>query len=251
MMMMTDCTFRQNLNSLWRDDSGTALTEMAFITPVLLTLGVYGLETAMLAITHMKIGQAAIHIADDASRIGAASGLEEEKIYESDIVDLLLGSDLQAGGGIDLYEHGRVIISSQEVDPDDSSGNQQYIHWQRCMGKRKYDSQYGGEGTGKGDINFAGMGPPGEEVLAMDGDAVIFVEISYEYQPLMTDAFVGDREIVVSSSFTVRDDRDLSGIYSNGAGSSTQPATCDRYGRFRSGDPSKGVKGGWEWEWED
>jgi len=233
---------------LFTDKSGVALTEFAFACPVILTLGLVGLEMSNLAITHMKVSQAAMHIADDASRIGEVSTLKERKIYEYQIKDLLLGSDLQVGKAIDIYEFGRVIISSQEVDPDDPDEKQQYIHWQRCMGKYTYKSNFGDEGTGKGESNFAGMGPEGQEVLALPGDAVMFVEVFYEYQPIITDAFVGDPEISVFSSFTVRSPRDLSQIYQKDPANPVEAATCDRFDKFRTGSAKLAEEGGWDWD---
>ena len=64
-----------------------------------------------------------------------------------------------------------------------------------------------------GDIKSAGIGPTGHEVKAIMGDAVVFVEISYTYQPLVTDKFIQDRNIKAIASFNVRDSRDLTQIY--------------------------------------
>lgn len=166
--------------------SGVAMTEFALSAPFLFGIGLGGIETANLAITQMQISQTAIHIADNASRVGDISTLENRKIYESDINDVLLGSNIQAGRAIDLYGRGRVIISSLEVVPD--TEDQQYIHWQRCMGLKHRDSSFGVEGDGL-DGSLDGMGPPGEEVYALNGEAVIFVEISYDYKPLISKVF--------------------------------------------------------------
>jgi len=77
------------------------------------------------------------------------------------------------------------------------------------MGKSPIAAQYGKQG----DIVAVGMGPPGREVSAVSGDAVIFVEISYDYQPLISDTFIGKTTIRSISSFTVRASRDLSQVY--------------------------------------
>ena len=233
--------------TLLRDTRAAAMTELALAAPLVLTAGLGGLEAANLAVTHMKISQTAMQIADNASRIGDESTIENRPITETDILDLMLGADLQAGEKLDLYGFGRVIISSLETDPDDPSGTQQWIHWQRCMGQLEATSSYGLEGDGKGDPGFVGMGPPGEEVMAMPGDAVMFVEVIYEYQPIITDAWVGDRMIRTFSSFTVRDSRDLSEIYEENASSPVDPATCDKYERFRDDDNPRREGGGWNW----
>lgn len=203
--------------------SGVAMTEFALSLPLLLGVGLGGIETANLAITQMRVSQLAIHIADNASRIGDTSSLQARKIYESDINDIFVGANLQ-GEGLDLFEHGRVIVSSQEVT---DAGNQ-YIHWQRCKGKKTASSSYGEEGDGENG-GFAGMGPFGEEVIALDDDAVIFVEISYDYQPLVGDTFKLVDTLHAIASFNVRDSRDLSQIYQRDSSSPDPVARCDLY----------------------
>ena len=214
------------LSRLRRNVSGVAITEFALSAPFLLGFGLWGIETANLALTNMKVSQLAMHIADNASRIGDTSTLEDRKIYESDINDLLYGAFLQSGGGLDIYKHGRVIVSSLEVE--DGSGNQ-YIHWQRCKGERKHLSSYGEEGD---DLGTKGMGPAGHEVLAQEGDAVIFVEVNYLYQPLVSEMFVPNTAISATSAFTVRDDRDLSQIYQSDPSAPATISRCSIYDSF-------------------
>lgn len=207
---------------LVRDRSGVAITEFALALPFLLFAGLGGAELASYTHAHMKVSQVAMQIADNGSRIGDTSTLQDRKIYESDINDLIYGAHIQAGG-LDLYGHGRVIISSLEVDPD--TGNQ-YIHWQRCRGARKVDSSYGLAGD---NLGTTGMGPKGNEVKAEPGDAVIFVEIVYEYQPMIANTFMGKSLISTTTAFTVRDDRDLSQVYQRNSGSPDPVQRCDIY----------------------
>ena len=217
------------LQGLKRDRSGVALTEFALSLPLLLIAGLGGVETANLAVTTLRVNQVTMQIADNASRIGDTSSLEDRKIYESDINDLLLGSNIQAGQSIDLYNHGRVIVSSLQVVP--GTDDQQYIHWQRCKGTKNHASSYGAQGDGVA-TPLAGMGPPGEEVMAQRGEAVIFVELSYNYQPLVPGFFNDSRVISSTSAFTVRDSRDLTQIYQRDAGSPDAAASCAVYGGF-------------------
>ena len=217
------------LRALWRDSSGVALTEFALSLPLLMTAGLWGIETANLAVTTLRVNQVAIQIADNASRIGDTSSLEDRRIYESDINDLLLGSNIQAGESIDLYHHGRVIVSSLEVVP--GTADQQYIHWQRCKGTKAHPSSYGKQGDGISST-LPGMGPPGEEVMAQRGEAVIFVEVSYDYQPLVPGFFQTSRVISSTSAYTVRDSRDLTQIYQRDAGSPDPVSGCLTYTGF-------------------
>jgi hypothetical protein len=220
------------LRRLWcriaRSRSGLAMAEFALAAPLLLTAGLYGTEVAWLALTHLKISQTAMHLADNGSRIGDTTMLEYRRIYESDLNDVFYGSDLQAGPQIDLYNRGRVIVSSLEVVP--GTAKQQYIHWQRCMGVKNWTSSYGDEGDGLGGSAFDGMGPAGEEVTAYDeDDAVIFIEIAYDYEPLFGDVFIKDRLINVHAAFNVRDSRDLAQVYQRDTSNPDPVASCDKF----------------------
>lgn len=215
------------LRRLASSDAGLAATEFALVMPILLGLGLTGLELANRAIVQMQINQLAVHIADNASRIGEQSELENRRIYESDIQDLFYGAEIQAGANLDLYGRGRVILSSLEVVP--GTDDDQYIHWQRCMGEKNFQSSYGLEGDGI-DSAFPGMGPPGEEVIAFANEAVMFVEISYDYEPLIGNPFGAPTSIRSTASFTVRDSRDLSAIHQRDPSDPATVADCGTFG---------------------
>jgi Flp pilus assembly protein TadG len=204
---------------LRRDSSGLAMTEFALIIPFFLTVGFWGIELANYSYQTMRVGQIAAHIADNASRIGDYSRLQNRRIFESDIDDLLLGAKLQAGAQMDLYGKGRVIISSLEVN----AAGQQYIHWQRCLGAKVVTSSYGVQGQ----VRTNGMGPTGSEVYAFDKEAVMFVELQYDYQPLISSAFVGTPTLSSIASFTVRSSRDLTQVYNTNPPSPSM--TCNKF----------------------
>ena len=218
-------SLRKLLRRLRRDTSGLALVEFALAMPVVLTAGLWGVETANFAVVNMHVSQLATHLADNASRIGDTSTLENRKIYEADINDLLHGARVQ-GGRLDLFEHGRAIVSSLKVVPDTT--DKQFIQWQRCMGKMNWNSSYGEEGDGL-DGSMTGMGPEGRKVAAFDGEAVIFVELVYRYQPLISDLFIAESEIHSIASFTVRDSRDLTQIYQRDPSAPDPIARCDNF----------------------
>lgn len=214
----------RNLIRRLRDTSGVAMTEFALGAPFLLMAGLWGAESANYALVNMKMSQLAIQLADNASRIGDTSTLQNRKIYEADINDVIYGAQLQAGG-LDIYGQGRVIISSLQVE--DGTENQ-YIKWQRCRGVMEAGSSYGDEGDGL-DGSMTGMGPAGTEVMAQPGDAVIFVELIYNYRPMVSARFVGNREIRAIASFTVRDKRDITQIYQRDPDSPDQVQTCNTF----------------------
>jgi hypothetical protein len=190
--------------AILRNRSGVAMTEFALGAPVLMLAGLYGVEQANFVLVNMKVNQLATHLADNASRIGDTSQLKNRKIYESDINDVIVGAQIQAGKSINVYQYGRVFISSLEVDP----AGKQYIHWQRCRGAKAVVSGYGKQGD-----TVAGMGPASNQITAEVGDAVIFVEVRYTYQPLIAGSIVPNREIKAIAAFNVRDSRDLTQIY--------------------------------------
>ncbi|PEQ11247.1 hypothetical protein B2G71_18355 [Novosphingobium sp. PC22D] len=212
------------LRALRRDTGGLAMLETALVIPFFLLAGLWGVELANYTVVTMRINQLAIHISDNASRIGESSVLENKKIFESDINDLLLGSSIQAGRRLPIYDRGRVIVSSLEAVPGTTTG-EQYIHWQRCMGTKHQGSRYGRVG----DVLPVGMGPSGQEVFADEGDAVIFVEIAYDYDPLVSNQFIGEDTIHAIASFTVRANRDLSRIYQRDPRRPDTVARCSRY----------------------
>lgn len=219
---------RRRLPLLACDTRGVVMVEFAFLAPIILMLGLVGIEMANLATTHLRISQAAMHLADNAARAGTRGLLSVEEIYESDINDLFVGVNVQAGRQIGLFEHGRVILSSLERNADGG----QTIKWQRCMGTKQVQSAYGPEGTGATGTAFAGMGQSGQELQAETNEAVMFVEVIYDYQPILANSLVSSLiqspEIKATAAFTVRTDRDLSGIHQ---GSTPAPvATCDKFG---------------------
>ena len=214
-----DRNVRRLLRRLRRDRSGLAMTEFALIIPFFLAAGLGGVELANYSYETMLVSEVTAHIADNASRIGDYSKLQNRKIYESDIDDLLVGANLQAGSQIDLFNGGRVIISSLEVN----SAGKQYIHWQRCMGTKRATSSYGVQG----DVRTVGMGAAGNEVFAFDKEAVMFVEVQYDYKPLISASLVGAPTISSVASFTVRASRDLTQIYQTSPASPVM--SCDKF----------------------
>ena len=216
--------------------SGLAAVEFALSLPLLLTAGLYGTETANMALTYMKVNKVAMHIADNAARIGDTSTITNRAIFEADVNDLLVGANTQAGVGLEFYERGRAIVSSLEVyNPTLSCGGSNcpgaqttgvnFIHWQRCMGKKRYNSTYGNQYEEKA----SGMGPTGLEVMADAGSAVIFVEVAYDYRPLISSRFLGAPTITAISSFTQRDNIDLSGLKKRKRRAGENEAFCNKY----------------------
>lgn len=212
----------KRLSKLQRDNSGLALIEFAASLPFILTISLTGAELTNYATTKMRVSQVALHLADHSSRMGSGTALAVTQINESDINDALTGAGLQ-GGTLDLYKHGRVIVSSVqgETAPTNPSGKYQ-IAWQRCRGVKVYNSSYGKAG----DTNLSGVGPVGRQVTAPENGAVMFIEVAYDYQPLFTASVVPTVQIVQIAAMTVRDTRDLTKVYNNNG---APASTCNIY----------------------
>ena len=197
---------RKLLGRLRDAQDGVAMVEFAYSLVVVVPLFLGGVELSNYVTTRMRVSQLALHVADNASRIGIDSLLAAPRISESQINDLMIGANLQSGG-LDLATKGRVILSSVErmASPDD---DQFMIRWQRCYGTMEWESTYGDAG----DDELTGVGPVGEQITAPVGTGVMFVEIAYEYEPLfLSSDIVSDTTIRETAAMVVRDDRDYVG----------------------------------------
>jgi Flp pilus assembly protein TadG len=207
----------QTLAKLRANESGLALIEFAYSLPFLVLLSMSGLEIAHLAIAHMKVSQLAMLVADNASRVRAS-------IDESDINEIFTGAEL-AAAGLNFKSNGKIILSDLEPNGLASPNTGQYIRWQRCYGTGSFTSSYGVTNDGKTNASLPGMGPTGNQISSMSGTAVMFVEVAYKYQPLISNDIFGARTIRYTSAFNVRERTDQT-IKNAGNLPSSQTASC-------------------------
>lgn len=198
-----------------RNARAAVIIEMAFAIPFLVLVGFGGLEIANLTLVNTQISQIGLSVADNAARIAAGSNLALPQVREADINEIFAGIEKQAPK-LKFQDNGRIILSSLQRNDDGG----QTIKWQRCYGKLVVASAYGVEGRGATGTGFAGMGPAGKEVTAAGGTAVMFVEITYNYQPLLYGKWLGPRTIKSTAAFNIRETRDLTQVYSPGTKSS-------------------------------
>lgn len=205
------------------DTAAAALLEFAFALPILLTMSLTGAELCNYIITRMRVSQLALHIADNASRIGSGGQLQIKTISEADIRDLFEGVQYQSGE-LGLKANGRVILSSLEPMADPNPSPKKFkIRWQRCYGSQTYTPKYGVAGN----INLAGMGKPNRLVTTPDKSQTMFVELFFKYKPLVDVDLVPQINIVEQASMLVRDMRETTGTASGVYPSpGTTPATC-------------------------
>ena len=173
-----------------------ALVEFALSLPLVVALGVGGIELANSALTNVRVNQIALSVADNAGRVTS-------RIDEANIVEVFAGARV-TGEPINFQENGRIVLSSLEHNGLDDDDEGQVINWQRCWGELDdVEPSYGVEEDGREDGSLPGMGPAGRQISSLEGTAVMFVEVSYRYTPLIG-GFVTPRMIRYESAFIVR-----------------------------------------------
>ncbi|MEN2786575.1 TadE/TadG family type IV pilus assembly protein [Sphingomonas qilianensis] len=181
------------------DNRGLALVEFALAAPVLITLGLAGAEVTNMAVSVMRVNQISTAISDNVARV-------RDSIDEADVNEALLSAKT-IGASLNFTARGRVIVSSVEPNAaTDATG--QYIRWQRCTGTLNVPAsqpQYGAQGKGQNDATLPYMGPTGRRIVAGQGSALIFVEVTYRYQPLVTAELFGTPIIRSESVYNVRE----------------------------------------------
>lgn len=195
------------LRRLLLERRAVALIEFAYVLPIFILMALTGAELTNFVTTRMRISQVALQIADNAARMGNGSQLQAKTISEADINDLLTGAGLQAGE-LDLFTRGRVVLVSLEPAARPNTTATYKIGWRRCRGSKTYTPLYT---TGLASPNFPdGLGPAGRKVTAPDNGATMFVEVAYDYRPLIKTGLFGDNQIIEFASMMVRDRRDTS-----------------------------------------
>ncbi len=200
--------------------------EFALVLPLLTAVGMGGMELSQYAMTIHKVTVAANTLADNMSRVGARSALSATQLRERDVMDGFIGTKKE-NPSLNITS-GRIILSSLERN----AAGGQWIRWQRCIGTLNYPSTFGNAGDGATGNTFPGMGPTGSQIQTPPGvgQAVMFVEIAYDYVPMFSGMIIPNTRITSNAAFLVRTPRDLtgSGIF-NPSPVLTPTYTCDRH----------------------
>ncbi len=200
--------------------SGVAFLEFAFALPVVLALGLLGLETANYAMANLRVSQIAMLTADNAARV-------RDSIDEGDIVELLTGAKM-SGNNINFAQNGRIILTDLEQT---TTGGKQWVRWQRCDGALNYaatpaalrpQTAAGANITNGTEIyntdrittssapssetkaSLTSVGTGTNVISAGAGTAVMVVEVAYNYQPIIPNSFLQGKQITYVSAFNVR-----------------------------------------------
>ena len=185
------------LRRLAGDKSGLAMIELALIGPLVLMLVFGGLELAWYAQAQLRVNQIAMTVADNGGRV--MSGIDEANIHE-----IFAGADV-IGGPIAFRQHGRVVLSSLQDNTLTGANAGQMINWQRCWGDLAAAPAYGAQDKGRTNATLAqGMGRAGRRITSSAGTAVMFVEATYDYQPLIGRGWYDLPDIRVESALNVR-----------------------------------------------
>lgn len=187
---------RNRLGSLHRSQDGVAMIEFAFAAPIFVVLVLSGLELTNLAVAQMRVSQMAMTVADNAGRV--STGIDEANVHE-----VMAGADV-IGGSIDFEPNGRIVLSSLQDNEKTDSSKGQTILWQRCWGDLGVAPAYGAEGKGKNNNSLQSMGSGPNKMAAAADTAVMFVEVTYDYQPLVGTGFFAPPRIRYESAFNVR-----------------------------------------------
>jgi len=183
---------------LGSDTSGLAMLEFALSMPLLIPLCFVGIQTADYTLANMRLSQISSMVADNAGRVRRA-------IDETDVDEVMIAARL-AGESLKLGERGRIILSSIEPNGQTGGNAGQKITWQRCFGMKNVASSFGAEGKGATNNSLAqGIGPTGQRIVAPANSAVLYVELQYDYQPVVPDFLFAPRTITYRSAYSKRE----------------------------------------------
>ena len=239
------------------DQRGLAMIKFAVTAPVMLLLGLGGVEMGNYVMANLRVAQIAMAVADNAGRVRTS-------IDEADVTELMVGA-LKMGEPISFGTNGRIILSDLEqrtntsgtggkgaVTADNPQGYRQWIRWQRCAGALARTSSYGlpinaaggavtniddtvneDHGASESASTIDGMGPTGNRIAASGGTAVMVVEVAYTYKPIvpvsLVSSVLGSLEVKRVTAFNVRQ-RTAYPLRNDGALSGTKRADCRLFG---------------------
>ena len=184
---------------LLRETRGVATIEFAFTLPIVTLIAMTGIEYANLAMAHVRVSQIAETVADNAARVN--NGIDE-----SDINEVFSGAR-QIGASMDFAANGRIVLSSLQENgyPVGDARRGQMINWQRCTGSLAVTPAYGVQGRGRNDATLQAMGAAGRQITSLQGTAVMFVEVTYQYRPLISSRLIGNARLRYENAFNVRE----------------------------------------------
>ncbi len=219
--LRTGANLRRLVRQLKADRSGIAMVEFALGLPLLVAISMGGIELTNYSAAKMRASQIALMVADNAGRVRVS-------IDETDIDEVMIGARIE-GANMEFGTHGRVILSSLETNGLTGADAGQTIRWQRCFGAKQIASSYGVEGDGKLDNSLAaGVGPAGHKIKALSNMVVMFVELNYNYKPLISEEILGPKVITSTAAYIVRE-RTNQSVTNTAPLTTAQKRLCSRF----------------------
>ena len=175
-----------------RDTRAVAFLEFALALPLFLGFVLAGIECSYYVMANNRVQRMAAMTADLVAQSGVgAIGATEGQIY-----DLFSAIDLTAKP-FDLRTHGRVVITSvQGTDTNNDKVIERRILWQRFDGNFVSAAPVLGCGQTSSIANL-----PATRVVALD-EILFHVQVSYEYQPIISRAPFGWLDLPTSFTRT-------------------------------------------------
>lgn len=165
--------------------------------PVMFSVFASGTELANYAMAMSQVSHVGMTVSDNIGRIMT-------NVDESDIYEAFTAADKTAGN-MDFKRNGRIVVSSLKSNDLTGTSAGQTINWQRCYGGLAIGSQYGKQGDGATSNSLAaGLGPDGNKIKASLGTAVMFVEVTYTYEPMIFPDIIPSQTIKYETAFNVR-----------------------------------------------
>ena len=173
------------VNRFARDGSGASLMEFALVLPVMVALGVGGLELTNLTLAHQKVERLTSTTSDLFARYTTPPN-------EAQVADTFRAIDALSAP-YTIRASGRVIVTGVVGAIDPRSGQvQNKVVWQRCDGSLPGQvSVVGRQWTGSS--NFAdgpGVTLPNNITLAV-GQMAITSEVAFRYTPWFRGRWLG------------------------------------------------------------
>ena len=208
---MTTARLSRFARALRHDRRGISAVEFALCLPFVITATMTGAELTNYTTTKMRISQLALQVADNASRIGTGTVLSNKTISEKQLNEILVGANMQSGK-LAAFTNGRITMTSLQPGV---AANTYVVKWQRCKGAKTPPTMtpaYYTAGTTERSSEPTNANNP-YKVTPPPSGAVMFVEIYYRYQPLISTSFIptANLDIREIAAMTVRDNRDYAG----------------------------------------
>lgn len=177
-------TRRQKLRLFARDHRAVSLMEFAMVLPLIVALGMGGMELTNFILAHQKVERLAATSADLLART-------KVKPNERQVNDGFTAIDVMSKP-YDLRQQGRVILTGIIGTANPTTGNlENKVAWQRCDGDLNgQTSAYGSEWTATNDFADGPAVTLPNNIQLSIGHMVVISEVFFRYRPMISSAWL-------------------------------------------------------------